>query len=143
MPDHHDIDTHRLNILGCVDEGFALTEAGAARREVNGIRAQTLGSQAEARPRPRGRFEEEIDHDLALERAQFLVPALADIQEFFGCIQNGFNFRPAQIFEVEQMPAGPDEGLWFMHRNCDAHDRLPRQPVGVLVRAGAKPDLGY
>ena len=64
---HHHVDAHRLDVLGRVDERLALADAGAARREVDGVGAEALGGEAEAGPRARGRLEEEVDDDLALE----------------------------------------------------------------------------
>src|SRR5262249_56203678 len=61
----------------------------------------------------RRRLEEEVDDDLALEVAALLAAALADLDELLGRVENGFDFRPAQLLQAEQVTAGPDDGLRF------------------------------
>src|SRR5262249_13400520 len=95
------------DVLGRVDERLALGDTGAGRGEIDGIGTKTLGSQAETGPRPGGRFEEEVDDDFAFEGRHFLATALADLDESFGRIEDGLDLQRAEVFQAEQVPAGP------------------------------------
>src|SRR5437899_2264846 len=125
MANHYAVDAHRLDVLGGVDEALALGEAGAARGEVDGVGAQALGRQAEAGSRPRRRFEEKIDHHLALEIRQFLPAALADLDEFFCSIENRLQLATVQLFQSEQVTAGPSAGFRLGRGKLDTHGDLP------------------
>ena len=72
----HDVDAHRLDVLGRVDERLALADAGAAGGEIDGVGAEAPGGQAEAGARARGRLEEQVDDDLALEIGAFPLSRL-------------------------------------------------------------------
>src|SRR6516164_785451 len=45
---YDDVDAHRLDVLGGVDEGLALVDARAGHGEVVGVGTEALGSEAEA-----------------------------------------------------------------------------------------------
>src|SRR5262249_44645668 len=84
VPDDGGVDAHRLDVLGGVDERLALLHAGAAGGKVLGVGAEALGGQAEARPRPGRRLEEEVEDDLAAQVAALAAAALADVDEGLG-----------------------------------------------------------
>ena len=107
MAHHHHVDAHRLDVLGGVDERLALADAGAARREVVGVGAEALGREGEAGPRARGRLEKQVDDHLALEVVAFLLLAAGRLDEALGGVENGFDLRPAEFFQAEQVTASP------------------------------------
>src|SRR5437773_562949 len=126
MANHDAVNAHGLDVLGGVDEALAFREAGAARGEVDGVGAQALGRQAEAGPRPRRRFEKKINNHLALEIRQFLSAALADLDELFRSIENRLQLATVQVFQSEQVTAGPSAGFRLRRGKLHTHGNLPR-----------------
>jgi hypothetical protein len=139
VADHHQVGPHRLDVLRGVDERLALGQAGAAGGEVDGVGAEPLGGQAEAGPGPCGRLEEQVDDDLALEVRQLLVPPLADVDVLFRAVENGQDFLAAELFQAEQMAAGPGADPGLGNGKFDGHDRLP--PPGPAHSSAWTADL--
>ncbi len=94
----HDVHTHRFDVLGRVDEGFPLANAGSATGEVNRVGTEAPGREAETGAGARGRLEEQIDDHLALQVGAFLALALADFDEFFRSVEHFFYVHAAQVF---------------------------------------------
>ena len=65
VADDHDVDPHRLDVLGRVDERLALGQARDAGGEVQRVGREPLGRQAEAGPRPGRVLEEQVEDDPA------------------------------------------------------------------------------
>src|SRR5205085_10291913 len=110
VPDHDGVDAHRLDVLGRVDERLALAQAGAAGREVEGVGPEPAGGEAEAGAGARGRLEEQVGDDPALEVGSLLLAAVADAGEGLGEVEDAGDLSGGQLFEAEQVPAGPGGG---------------------------------
>ena len=103
MAHDDDIDAHRLDVLGRVDERLALAQARSAGREVDGVGPEPPGREAETRSRARGRLEEEIGDDVAFQVIALGIAAFADADEFLGAIENSRDLIGCEIFEAEKI----------------------------------------
>ena len=83
-----------------------LRGAGAARGEVERVGPEPPGGQAEADARARGRLEEEVDDDLALQVVALGRVADADAEEPLGGVEQPRQFRGGETFEPEQVLHG-------------------------------------
>src|SRR5581483_8502007 len=124
-PDDHQVHAHRLDVLGRVNERFALGKAGAGRGEVNGVGREPFGSQAKARPRPGRRLEEEVDDDLALQLSSLVARYLAEGGELLGIIKNRLDLGPAEFFQAEQVAMLPGSRAGWRRGSFDGHDMSP------------------
>ncbi len=107
------VDSHGFDILGRVDEGFALADARSARAEIDGIGAKAASGQAETGARARGRLEEQIDDGFAVQDMQLLFVENAEFPKLFGSLQDRFEFCLAEIFQIQQMTTIPDRQFCF------------------------------
>ena len=101
MAHDHDVDAHRLDVLGRVDERLALGGAGAAGGEVERVGPEPPGGEAEADAGAGGGLEEEIDDDLALEVVALGRVADPDAEEPLGGVEQSREFRGREPFETE------------------------------------------
>lgn len=107
MADDHDIHAHRFDVLGSVDEGLALAQAGSIRGEVDRIGRETLGGEAEAGFSAGTGFEEEIDDCFALEHWNDLAFTLVDFSKAGSGVENQFYLDGFEFFEGNEMLANP------------------------------------
>src|SRR5437016_862324 len=100
VADDHDVRSHRLDVLGGVDERFALRQAGNRRREVLNICGESFGRDAEACSSSGGILKEEIENDTSLECRHLLAIASRNLGERFGGIQNMDNLATGERFKI-------------------------------------------
>src|SRR6266850_6055272 len=103
VPDHHQVDAHRLDVPGRVAEGLALGDARSARLEGHRVGAQTLLRQLEREARARARLEEEVGCGHPAERGHLRNRPVEHFPERAGGIENRDDFIRGQIFEAEQV----------------------------------------
>src|SRR5882672_4206844 len=103
VPDHHQVNPHRLDVPGRIAEGLALGDAGTARLEAHGVGAQALLRQLEGETRARARLEEEVGGGHPAEGRHLGNRAVEDLAERPGGIENRDDFLGAQVLEAEQI----------------------------------------
>ena len=125
MSNHHGINAHGFNIFGRIDKTFAFAHAGTADGKVNGIRPKSFGGQTKTGFRPGRGLEKQVDYDLALEVVPLDVRLAFQLHEFASQVENGFQFRYGQIFQAQQMGAGPSKKFVFRNGKFGVHGILP------------------
>src|SRR5258708_789170 len=92
VPDDNNVRVERLEIAGCVLEGFTLLERRGFGREVNDIGSQALRSQLEADAGARRRFDKEENDGFSPKGGYFLDGALANRLERLRGVQDSGDF---------------------------------------------------
>ena len=102
-----DVDAHRLDVAGGVDEGLALVDAAVLFREVDDVGRQSLGGQAEARAGAGGILEKRVHDHAAAEGGDFFDAAGGDFLEGIGRVEDETDFLGRQFLQPQQMLARP------------------------------------
>jgi len=88
VSNHNHVDSHRLEIARCIDEGLTFEDARARRRDIHRVGGQSLLRKLERDSRASGALEEKIDDCRATKSRNFLYRPLADFLERLGGIEN-------------------------------------------------------
>jgi hypothetical protein len=97
----HGVERHRG-----VDQSLALGDRRRLHAHIDGIGAQPLAGQLEARLRPRGILEEHIDQGLALEQVQLLGRLPVQVDEDVCKIEQVHDIGRIEILRPQEMPLG-------------------------------------
>ena len=101
MADHDEVNAHGLDVLGGVDERFALAQAGVGGAEVENVGAEPPRRQSEAGARARRRFEEEIDDNLVSQVGPFSPPCWTRLYEGLRRVEDGYDFLRGQFLQAQ------------------------------------------
>src|SRR5271165_733039 len=97
------IRAHGVEIVGGVEKGFALFQAGGFGLEIHGVRAETRGGGGEAEARARGVFKKGQGDGFAAKSRQFLEGMALNFLEGFGLIQKEGEFVRGERFESQEV----------------------------------------
>ena len=110
VPDDDRVDAHRENILGGVDERFALREAARRGGKLDNVGAESATGEPEADAGARRVFEKEVDDRFAVEQREFtLIFRIVEnvLAETVGQIEQNRQFFDAEVLEPKEMRARP------------------------------------
>jgi len=106
VPDDDEVTRHRREGLGGIDERLALDRRARRGGEVDAIRREPLGGNLEARARSRARLEEEVHDCAAAKRRELLDPALVDLLEGLGRVEDEVDLVDRQVLNVDDVLGG-------------------------------------
>ena len=109
VPDHDNVNPHRLQVPCGIDQRLTFTDGTVFFRELHHVRTQAAGRQRKAVARSRAVLEEHIDHHLAAQGRSFFDRPGADLLEPLSGVKNEFDFLPAQITEADEVLPCPLE----------------------------------
>jgi len=101
---HHEaVGLHGVEIVGGVQQGFALFQAGSFRLEIHGVGPETRGGRAEAKTSAGGIFEEGQHYRFSAQGGELLEGVALNFLERFGLLENKSDFVCTEGFNSEQI----------------------------------------
>src|SRR5438045_2912038 len=88
VTDDDDVDSHRLDVAGGVDECFALADAAAFFGKVDDVRREARSGQRKTGAGAGGIFEESVDYHAAAEGGNLFDAAGRDLGEGLGSVED-------------------------------------------------------
>jgi hypothetical protein len=107
VPEHNHVGVQCLDVLRSVAQRFALGCGGTRTVERNDVGAEAFRRHVERHAGARARLQEQVDDGLAAQGGDSLDTALKDFLERGRGRVNLVDLGEAQLFEREQVAAGP------------------------------------